>query len=144
MEWLGLAGVMASALGLVLTVVFGFYAFWVNGPRTRGVIERGDQRTQEMFQRTQEMIERGYQRTQEMTERGDQRAREMFQRTQELIDQGQQQTREMMNRTQEMIREMHADTQRTLEKMDGTLHHLADLIEAEGERTREEIRARRS
>jgi len=79
MEWLGIAGVMASALGLALTLVFGGYAFLVNGPRTR-----------------------------------------------------------------EMIREMHADTQRTLEKMDDTLRYLADLIRAEGERTREETRTRRA
>jgi predicted PurR-regulated permease PerM len=103
MGWLGLAGVMAAFLGLTLTLVFGVYAFLVNGPRTRQMIGQ----TQQMISQTQQMID---------------------------------QTQRMIDRSQEMIREMHADTQRTLEKMDGTLRYVADLIRAEGERTREEIR----
>jgi F0F1-type ATP synthase membrane subunit b/b' len=62
MEWLGLAGVMASFLGLTLTFVFGAYAFLVNGPRTRQMIGQ----TQQMINQTQQMIDRSQEMIREM------------------------------------------------------------------------------
>jgi hypothetical protein len=45
--------------------------------------------------------------------------------------------------TQKLILEVHADTQRTLDRIADTQQRIAELIHSEGEKTREEVRARR-
>jgi len=151
---LGLSGVLASVLGLVLAI----YAVFVNGPQMRKILfqhgqvmgeigqmlERQSQtlgQQGQMLEQQSRMLERQSQMLEQQSRILERQSQMLEQQSRMLERQGQvlEHLGRMLERQSQMLEhqgQMLERMQASLERVEDTLRYVAELVKTEGERTR--------